>query len=351
MSRGSGPATMRDVARSAGVSLKTVSRVVNGETTVAPDLAARVRAAVDSLSYRPHIGASMLRRNDRRTRTIAVLLQDVADPFSAAVHRAVEDEARRHGVHVLTGSLDEDPQRERDLARAFAQRQADGLIVAPTGSDQGYLGSLGDIPIVFVDRPAEGFAADSVLATNTAGAAGAVRHLIAHGHRRIAYLGDQVRIRTAPRSDGAASTAGVAPKLSNVRNRYQGYLDALGEAGLESSGVRGLHDSASAEHATATVLSGADPPSAIFTSQYLITIGAVRALRRLGRQHDVALVGFDDFPLADLLDPGITVVAQDPVAMGRTAARALFERIDGADGPARDFWIPTTLIPRGSGEL
>jgi LacI family transcriptional regulator len=198
MSRGSGPATMRDVARSAGVSLKTVSRVVNGETTVAPDLAARVRAAVDSLSYRPHIGASMLRRNDRRTRTIAVLLQDVADPFSAAVHRAVEDEARRHGVHVLTGSLDEDPQRERDLARAFAQRQADGLIVAPTGSGQGYLGSLGDLPIVFVDRPAEGFAADSVLATNAAGAAGAVRHLIAHGHRRIAYLGSAITYGSAP---------------------------------------------------------------------------------------------------------------------------------------------------------
>jgi LacI family transcriptional regulator len=332
MSHGSGPATMRDVARSAGVSLKTVSRVVNGETTVAPDLAARVRAAVDSLNYRPHIGATMLRRNDRRTRTIGVLLEDVSNPFSAAVHRAVEDEARRHGVHVLTGSLDEDPQREREMARAFAQRQADGLIVAPTGSDQSYLGSFGDIPIVFVDRPATGFAADSVLATNAAGAAEAVRHLIAHGHRRIAYLGDHLRISTA-------------------RSRYQGYLEALGEAGLESFGGHELHDPASADHATGTVLSGADPPTAIFASQNLITIGAVRALRRLGRHRDVALVGFDDFPLADLLDPGVTVVAQDPVAMGRTAARALFERIDGADGPAREFWIPTTLIPRGSGEL
>jgi LacI family transcriptional regulator len=332
MSHGSGPATMRDVARSAGVSLKTVSRVVNGETTVAPDLAARVRAAVDSLNYRPHIGATMLRRNDRRTRTIGVLLEDVSNPFSAAVHRAVEDEARRHGVHVLTGSLDEDPQREREMARAFAQRQADGLIVAPTGSDQSYLGSFGDIPIVFVDRPASGFAADSVLATNAAGAAEAVRHLIAHGHRRIAYLGDHVRISTA-------------------RSRYQGYLEALGEAGLESFGAHELHDPASADHATGTVLSGAGPPTAIFASQNLITIGAVRALRRLGRHRDVALVGFDDFPLADLLDPGVTVVAQDPVTMGRTAARALFERIDGADGPAREFWIPTTLIPRGSGEL
>jgi LacI family transcriptional regulator len=323
---------MRDVARSAGVSLKTVSRVVNGETTVAPDLAARVRAAVESLNYHPHIGASMLRRNDRRTRTIGLLLEDVSNPFSAAVHRAVEDEARRHGVHVLTGSLDEDPQRERDLARAFAQRQADGLIIAPAGSDQRYLATLGELPIVFVDRIADGFAADSVLATNVAGATEAVCHLLARGHRRVAYLGDHVRISTA-------------------RSRYQGYLAAMTEAGLESFGAHDLHDPAAAEHATRAVLSGPDPPTAIFASQNLITIGAVRALRRLGRRDEVALVGFDDFPLADLLDPGVTVVAQDPAAMGRTAARALFERIDGEIGPPREFAIPTTLIIRGSGEI
>jgi LacI family transcriptional regulator len=332
MARHIGPPTMRDVARRAGVSLKTVSRVVNGETTVAPDLAARVRAAVESLQYRPHIGASMLRRNDRRTRTIGVLLEDVSNPFSAAVHRAVEDEARRHGVHVLTGSLDEDPQRERELARAFAERQADGLIVAPTGTDQTYLNAVGALPIVFVDRPAAGFGGDAVLATNVAGATDAVRHLIAHGHTRIAYLGDHARLSTA-------------------RSRYQGYLNALTEVGLQAFGAHELHDSATAEHATRTVLAGPDPPTALFTSQNLITIGAVRALRGLGRHREVALVGFDDFPLADLLEPGVTVIAQDPVAMGRTAARALFERIDGVDTPPREFWIPTTLITRGSGEI
>jgi LacI family transcriptional regulator len=328
----SGPATMRDVARSAGVSLKTVSRVVNGETTVAPDLAARVRAAVQALDYRPHIGASMLRRNDRRTQTIGVLLEDVSNPFSAAVHRAIEDEARVHGVHVLTGSLDEDPQRERDLARAFMQRQVDGLIVAPTGSDQAYLGTLGDIPIVFIDRTAEGYAGDSVLATNAEGAAEAVRHLITHGHRRIAYLGDHTRISTA-------------------RSRYQGYAETVLDAGLAPFGAHELHDSDTAAAAVDALLKGDDPPTALFTGQNLITIGAVRALHRLDRHRDVALVGFDDFPLADLIEPAVTVVAQDPVAMGRTAARALFERIDGADGPPRMFRIPTTLVPRGSGEI
>jgi LacI family transcriptional regulator len=322
--------TMNDVARTAGVSLKTVSRVVNGEPTVAPVLAARVRAAVESLDYRPHLGASMLRRNDRRTRTIGVLLEDVTNPFSAALHRAVEDEARARGVHVLTGSLDEDPDRERELASAFAQRQTDGLILAPTGDDQSYLAGLSGTPVVFVDRSATGADGDTVVSTNLAGAAGAVRHLIAGGHRRIAYLGDLRRLPTA-------------------RDRHRGYLRALG--GRPGPVVHDLRDAAAAERAAVAVLRGPDPPTAIFAAQNQITIGAVRALRRLGRHRRVALVGFDDFPLADLLDPPVTVIAQDPTRMGRTAAAALFERIDGYAEPAREIRIPTTLIRRGSGEL
>lgn len=325
MSAGSGPPTMRDVARSAGVSLKTVSRVVNGETTVAPDLAARVRAAVESLNYLPHIGASLLRRSDRRTQTIGVLLTDVSRPFWAAVHRAIEDEARLRGVHVLVGSLDEDPRRERDMTRAFAMRQADGLVLAPAGADQGHLAALGGLPMVFVDRPAEGVAGDRVIASNVEGAAEAVRHLIAYGHRRIAYLEDRSANWTA-------------------RGRYQGYLEAMTSAGLTPS------DPSSPDADLPALLAGPDPPTALFCGQDSVTVGVLRALHRLGRR-GVAVVGFGDMELADLLDPPLTVVAQDPTAMGRAAARALFERIDGYTGPPREFHIPTTLIPRGSGEL
>jgi LacI family transcriptional regulator len=327
-----GRPTMNDVARRAGVSLKTVSRVVNGETTVAPALAARVRAAVATLHYRPHLGASMLRRNERRTGTVGLLLTDVGDPFFAVLHRAVEDRARARGLHVLTGSLDEDADRERDQARAFARRHTDGLILAPAAPDQSYLAAdlPPDIPVVFVDRPARGFAGDTVLAGNAAGAAEAVRHLLGYGHRRIAYLGDHRRLATA-------------------RDRHRGYLRTVGaEAGPV---VHDLHDPAAAERAAISVLRGPDPPSAIFTGQHLITIGVIRALRRLGRHRSVALVGFDDFPLADLLEPAVTVVAQDPARIGRTAADALFERIDGRDDPPREIRIPTTLIPRGSGEI
>lgn len=322
--------TMNDVARTAGVSLKTVSRVVNGETTVAPDLAARVRAAVESLDYRPHLGASMLRRQDKRTRTIGVLLEDAAHPFSAAVHRAIADEAHARGVHVLTGNLDDNPQRERELAEAFGRRQADGLILAPTCDDQRHLNALNNLPIVFVDRHGSGAEADTVVSTNVVGAAGAVRHLVAHGHRRIAYLGDYLRLPTA-------------------RDRFRGYRKALG--GRTGPVVHDLHDAVAAEKATVALLRGAEPPTAIFAGQSRITIGVVRALRRLDRHRTVALVGFDDFPLADLLDPAITVVAQDPGRLGRTAANVLFERIDGYRGPPREIRIPTTLIPRGSGEI
>ncbi len=329
-----GRPTMNDVARSAGVSLKTVSRVVNGETTVDPALVARVRAAVDSLHYRPHLGASMLRRNDRRTGTIGLLLQDVGNPYSAVLHRAVEDEARPRGLHVLTASLDEDPGREREHTRAFARRHTDGLILTPTDSDQSYLilELPPEIPVVFVDRPATGFAGDTVVATDEAGAAEAARHLISHGHRHIAFLGDLARIATA-------------------RRRLSGCLDVLAAAGLSPTVVGDLHDAGAAEASTLEMLDHADPPTALFTGQNLITIGAVRALRRLGLQHTVALIGFDDFPLADLLDPGVTVVAQDPAAMGRAAARALFERMDGYTAEPREISIGTTLIPRGSGEL
>jgi LacI family transcriptional regulator len=327
-----GRPTMNDVARHAGVSLKTVSRVVNGETTVDPALVARVRAAVDTLHYRPHLGASLLRRNDRRTGTIGLLLEDVGNPFFAALFRAVEDEARARGLRVLAGSLDEDADREREQTRDFARRHADGLILAPAGPDQSYLALdlPPDIPVVFVDRPARGFAGDTVLTGNAAGATEAVRHLLGYGHRRIAYLGDHRRLAT-------------------VRDRHRGYLHALGgEAGPV---VHDLHDPAAAEQAAISVLGGPDPPTAIFAGQYLITVGVIRALRRLGRHRSVALVGFDDFPLADLLEPAVTVVAQDPARMGRTAVDALFERIDGRDDPPREIRIPTTLIPRGSGEI
>jgi LacI family transcriptional regulator, galactose operon repressor len=328
---------MRDVAALAGVSLKTVSRVVNGEPGVSPVLMARVETAARALDYTLDHAASTLRRTNRKSATIGLLLKNIANPFSAALYRAIENVARTRGVVAFAGSLDEDPERERALATLFSTRRVDGLIVVPAGSDQSYLQGEAEagLPMVFVDRPPLFLDADAILTDNREGARTGVRHLLAVGHRRIAYLGDLITIATA-------------------RERHDGYLDALRGAGLtpDRSLIRDdLHTSDAAEAATVEILGGSDPPTAIFASQNLVTIGAIRALRRLRQQHQVAIVGFDDFLLADLLEPAVSVVAQDPATIGRLAAETLFRRLDGDTSPPTTVIVPTRLIPRGSGEI
>jgi len=325
---------MRDVAALAGVSLKTVSRVVNGEASVGEDLAARVRRAADQLSFKPNLAASSLRRSDRKTLTIGVLLEDVANPFSAAVHRALEDLARSRGVSVLAGSLDESPESERELALNLVARRVDGLVIVPAAADQSYLQSeqRAGMKVVFLDRPPRLLDADSVVSSNTAGAAEGTGHLLDKGHRRVAFLGDLASISTAAQ-------------------RHAGYVAAHAERGLpidDSLVAHGLRDLESVERFIRQVVFGDDPPTAIFTGQNLITIDAIRALHHIGQQHRIALVGFDDFLLADLLDPSVTVVAQDPVEMGRQAGALLFARMDGDTAPSRQVLVPTRLVVRNS---
>lgn len=330
--------TMRDVAALAKVSLKTVSRVVNREPNVSPEIVRRVLDAVELLGYRQNLTASSLRRADRKTATIGLLLEDVANPFASVLHRAIENVARQRGTLVFAGSSDEDPVREREVLDAFVAHQVDGLIVVPAGRDHSSLHverQRRGTPAVFVDRPAAFVDADSVTATNRAGARDAVLHLAAHGHRRIAFLGDLRAIWTAS-------------------ERHGGYEEALAVRGIAHDGALVRQDVVgidAAERATHELLGLAEAPTAVFTGQNLLTFGALRALRRRGAQHRVALVGFDDFTLADLLDPAVTVVAQDPAALGRTAAELLFARLDGDRSPSRHVVVPTRLVPRGSGEI
>jgi LacI family transcriptional regulator len=329
---------MRDVGALAGVSLKTVSRVINRDPTVSAEIVDRVHRAVELLGYRPNLAATSLRRADRKTATIGLLLEDVANPFSSALHRAIEDVARERGMLVFAGSSDEDPEREREVLAAFVSHQVDGLIVV--SSDHGH-GELllerrrSGLPMVFLDRPGPVPEADSVTVDNRVGACGAVSHLAAHGHRRIAFLGDLHSIWTAA-------------------ERERGYLDGLAAAGIAVDRAivrRDIRSGDEALRAVADLLASADPPTALFTSQNLITVGAVRALRGLGVQRRVALVGFDDVQLADLLDPPVSVVAQDPPTAGRTAARLLMARLDGGEGPPQHVVVPTRLVARGSGEI
>ncbi len=328
---------MRDVAALAGVSLKTVSRVVNREAGVSPELIERVERAAEQLHYRPNLGARSLRRADGRTATIGVVLDDLSNPFSAMLHRAIEEVARERGVAVLAGSADETIARERSLVGAFAARRVDGLILMPSGPDQSYLANelSSGTALVFVDRPPRAIDADAVLTDNHLGAVRCVEHLIAHGHREIAFLGDRRSIITAV-------------------ERHQGYSEALGRAGLAAHPDHVMHDLAGiddAERASLALLNRRHRPTALFTAQNLVSIGALRALRAMGLQHHIAMAGFDDLPLADLIDPAVTVVAQNPHEIGRRAAGRLFARIDGdVSRPGRDI-VATRLVIRGSGEI
>lgn len=333
-------ATMRDVATQAGVGLATVSRVINGQPGVAPELVERVGAAARALGYRRDITASSLRRADRRTATIALVLEDVANPFSSGLHRAIEDAARTENILVLAGSNDENPERERELVDAFTLRRVDGLVVVPTGDNDGQLISVRSqgTPVVCVDRYVELDGVDTVTVDNREGTRAAVRHLLALGHRRIAFLGDLVSIWTA-------------------RERFAGYAEAHQADGLQVDQAlvrRDIHSAEAAEEAACELLAATEPPTAVFAAQNLLTIGTVRALQRVGLQDRIALIGFDDFPLADMLRPAVSVVAQDPAEIGVMAAHLLLSRIgDGDDDerPARHAVIPTRYIARGSGEI
>jgi LacI family transcriptional regulator len=211
------------------------------------------------------------------------------------------------------------------------------LIIQPASHDQSYLLTerKAGTALVFVDRPPAFIDADTVLTDNAAGARRGVLHLVEHGHRRIGYLGDLHTIATAA-------------------ERYRGYMDELAAQGIEADenlvrlDMRGIEKS---EAAVTELLGQPRPPTALFTAQNLITIGAFRALRRLGLHKRVALLGFDDILLADLLEPGITVMAQDPAAIGRTAAETLFRRLDGDRSPSQHHTVLTRMITRGSGEI
>lgn len=328
-------ATIKDVAALAGVSLKSVSRVINGEP-VSPEMVSKVHKAVVQLDYRHNLAASNLRRG-HRTSSIGVLLHDLRNPFSATLLRAIEDRARPRGIAVFSASLDDEVEREALLARDLVSRRVDGLILMPTGDDQSYLVSdvLAGLAVVAVDRRVSGADLDTVVVDNVGGAAAATQHLAAHGHKRIALLTDMESIWTAAQ-------------------RHQGYVQGLALSKLPLDPRIVVTDVPSSEQATAEVhrlLSLSEPPTAIFAARNILSIGAIRALRHLGLADRIALVGFDDFAMADLVSPALTVVQQDVTALGEKAADLLLARMEGQGAAPQEVVLDTTLLARGSGEI
>jgi LacI family transcriptional regulator len=320
---------MRDVAHQAGVSLKTVSRVINAEAGVTPATAAKVTEAIDALGFERNDLARSLRQG-RSSSTLGLVIEDVANPFYSAVAQAVEAVASARGFLLITASALEDAERERELVGALLRRRVDALLIVPAGPDHRYISNAART--VFLDRPAGGIEADTVLLDNLGGARRAVEHLIAQGHTRIACVADTAELYT-------------------VRERMAGYHAALHAAGREADPVllaSGNHDAAAAQASVERLLALPEDgrPTAIFAANNRNTVGALHALA--GRP-PVALVGFDDFELADLL--GTTVVRADPWRLGEQAAALAFARLDGDDRPPLEITVPTELIVRGSGEV
>ncbi|MGQ7787283.1 LacI family DNA-binding transcriptional regulator [Nesterenkonia sp. K-15-9-6] len=327
-------ATIKEVAQLAGVSPMTASRVVNGKGNVRPDLKARVLKAVESLNYTRNYAAATLRQRSQPTWTIGLVIENVANPYLAQLHREIEDTVRAEGSFVLACSTDEDRQQVLRLVHELRARDIDGLIIAPPPGEQTYLATTPPIPTVLVDRPAVGVSLPSVATDGRKGTREAVEHLIAHGHQRIAYLTD---LRSA-----------------TMQARHQGFIEGLLHNGIQPhedivlTDIATSHDARKAVH---SLLGSSDPPTAIVTGRDGTTIGATRGLHEHRAHFDVALVGFDDVATADLIEPGISVVAQDPRRVGGQAAQLLLAQLADPDQPTESRLIPTRLIERGSGEI
>ncbi|MGW5192915.1 LacI family DNA-binding transcriptional regulator [Kribbella sp. NPDC004138] len=324
--------TMIDVARRAGVGLGTVSRVVNGGHGVRDETAERVRAAIDELGFQRNEVARALRPGKKST-SLALVLGDLTNPFYASIAKASLEVAGQSGFAVVLGSVDEDPEGEKRAIQELVSRQVAGLMIVPDQGDHAFLQGAG-VPVVFVDRPATGIDADIVMVDNEGGGRLAAEHLLQQGHQRIAIL--------------------LAPSYYTIGRRLRGFRRAHRSAGIdvdESLVIQLPEGNAeAAEKATREVMLRPDPPTAIFASTNFLAEGVLRALGELSGP-EPAVVGFDDFRLADMLPTPVTVVASDIAELGRSAARLLLDRASGTDTrPPQRIVLPCALIERGSGE-
>lgn len=326
--------TMQDVANAAGVSLKTVSRVVNNEPRVDNKTRERVHQAIAQLGFRRNDIARSLRQGQTSS-TIGLIIEDIANPFYSSIAWGLERVAQKYNYMLIISNSEENALRERELVNALLSRRVKGLCIVPAGSDHSYLAAelrMGT-PFIFLDRPPIHLQTDTIVLDNRGGTRQAINHLLSHGHRRIAVIQGDPRVYT-----GA--------------ERFAGYYETLAEHGIpcdETLIYSNCDDARQAQQATHTLMNLPQPPTAIFSTSNRISIAVLRALRSYTFQP--AFVGFDDFDLADILPIPVTVIAHNPAEMGARAAEILFARLAGRDIPFQQTIVPTQLIVRGSGEV
>ncbi|HEX8611052.1 MAG TPA: LacI family DNA-binding transcriptional regulator [Telluria sp.] len=328
------PASIAAVARHAGVSVATVSRVLNQQSGVRPATSAKVMAAVDALGYRMNHLARNLRTS--ASRLLLTMVPDVGNPFYAQIVRGIDAVAQQHGYFVLLCDTGADAGRERSYFDLLRTHRADGAICLDPDTIQHALAQESlDLPWVACCEYDPAVPVPYVGIDNRQAAADAVAHLLARGHRRIGLINSDERYLYA-------------------RQRQQGYLDALAAAGINprpewQRTVQSL-DYGAGTAAALEMMARPDAPSAIFAVSDTLAIGVLSALRQLGKRvpQDVAVIGFDDVEIAAQIDPGLSTIAQPMRALGETAARLLLQRLAAPRDEIGGVLLPHQLVLRGS---
>jgi LacI family transcriptional regulator len=329
---------MRDIAQAAGVSVTTVSHVLNESRFVRQETTARVRAAMDELGYRPNGLARSLRRKE--TLTIGFVVPDLANPFFAEIGRGLEEACFEAGYQVIFSHTGGEPHRESRAIDALLEKQVEGLVVAPAVSEPEELHALAavGVPVVMVDRDCAGFNGDIVLANNVSGGRQAVEHLVRLGHRRIGCVVSSPASR--PASPG----------------RLHGYQQGMAEAGLAQAVIvnhlksETMSEVEAGYQAVREVLAQTKRPTALFLTNDLMAIGALRAAIDAGIQvpGDLAVVGFDDIALAQYTNPSLTTVRQPRHEMGTLAAALIVQRSRDRARPWERRILDVGLVARES---
>ncbi|MFI9561470.1 LacI family DNA-binding transcriptional regulator [Nonomuraea endophytica] len=333
-------ATIKDVAKLAGVSIKTVSNVLNGYRYLTPETKAKVQEALIDLDYRPNISARNLRRG--RTGIIALALPNINTPYFAELAERIVQEAEGHDLTVLIDCTAGNLEREKLVAEGFRSHLIDGVILQHWSLSERYLRGRPDkTPLVLLgERPVR--SADNVAIDNREAAKTAVTHLLEIGRRRIGVLG----ARGGRRRPGQPQAAG---------RRHEGYANALDAYGIPFDPAlvvspQGSHSPEDVAKGVDELLAKAPDIDAIFCLNDRVALGAIRALITRGMRvpSDIAVVGIDDIEAARLTTPSLTTIAPDKAAIARTAVEMLAERIGGTDAPARRVTAEARLIARES---
>ncbi len=329
------PATLKDVAKIAKVSQATVSRVLNDNPSVDVVLRDRVHQAVRALAYQPNRAARRLRAQS--SNVIGLIISDIQNPYFISIIRGIEDAAYAQNMSIILCNSDEDIKKQAMYLNVMQAEQVAGLIFVPTlGTKGSALKSLMDagVALTALDRTLEDIAIDTVKVDNVRGAYDAVKHMLDLGYRRIGII--------------IASN-----EITTGRERYQGYVKALDDAGIALDAMlvkNGDSRTESGYRMTRELINSSLPPEAIFAGNNMVTLGTLRALREAGKRipEDIALIGFDDMPWSGDLCPPLTAVSQPTYELGQEAVALLLRRIAQPTAPARTVILQTHLIERQS---